>query len=105
MIKDFQERKIFKNKIKLLPNWEKVLEYSDKALHYEYYTRVDECLLDAFKWDDTPEGGDYWAKIYKSIKTVKYIKCCDKWTRGSDTAQHMKCNTCHKEHKTQGGNK
>lgn len=100
-IKDFREQKEWRYKIKLLPDYKKIIEYSLKEygndfIKFEKYCRLDDCLLDAFKWDKTPEGVEYWQKIVDSIQVMPLKKCCNTWMRTSDFQQTYRCIKCKK---------
>lgn len=93
-VKDFREQREFRHKVKMLPDWKKIIEYAHPDVLYEKYTRLDDCLMEAFKWDETPEGHEYWQRVYDSIETMPMQKCCNKWMRTSDTSHRYRCTKC-----------
>jgi hypothetical protein len=96
-IKDYREQREFRYKIRLLPNWETVINYvSNKDILYKKYTRLDDCIIDGFKWDETPEGHKYWQRVCASIKFMPAKKCCKIYMRTSDVSQHYRCSKCKK---------
>lgn len=97
---DFEERKTFYIKVRLLPNYKRVLELSDPELFYEVYQKVQDCLIEGFKWDETEEGHEYWQSVYDSVEVVPKKICCNKKMRTSDLSKYYRCKICKKVIKT-----
>lgn len=96
-IKDYRQTKMFRLKIRLLPNWKDVLNYANKRLLKKHYASLQDCLIEGFKWDETPEGHEYWQNIHDSIIWMPTKKCCDKWMRVNDAGQYYKCQVCNRK--------
>lgn len=46
---------------------EKALRNTDDLRLESTELSLKSALIGAFAWEDTPEGGDYWGKIYTSL--------------------------------------
>lgn len=93
---DFRQCKKFKNKVELLPNYKKVLEYAEADVFGRSYSHLKDCLIEGFKWDETDEGYQYWQNVYDSITYAPVKNCCGERMRTSDFERTYRCLKCKK---------
>ena len=91
---DYRECKKFKNKIELLPNYKKILEYAEADVFGRSYSHLRDCLIEGFKWDETEEGVEYWQNVYDSINYAPTKYCCGEKMRASDLKKNYRCIRC-----------
>jgi len=51
---------------------EKAMEYQRDNTN-EYYSKKTDILTDAFKWNSTKEGYDYWNNLYQSDPPIESV--------------------------------
>jgi hypothetical protein len=85
-------------KAKALPMYKEFIQLVEKDKRVQSYYNMKDMLLDAFKWDKTPQGHDYWQAVYDSIVIADHPKCPQCNTIGKvkllKTANKHKCNKC-----------
>jgi hypothetical protein len=72
---DVQISEQLRTKAKKLPMYKEFIELVDKDKKVQRYYNMKIMLLDAFKWDSTPQGHEYWQSVFDSIE-VKQMKFC-----------------------------
>jgi hypothetical protein len=85
-------------KAKALPMYKEFIQLVEKDKRVQSYYNMKDMLLDAFKWDKTPQGHDYWQSVYDSIVIADHPKCPQCNTIGKvqllKTLDKHKCNRC-----------
>ena len=85
-------------KAKGLPMYKEFIQLVDKDKRVQSYYNMKDMLLDAFKWDKTPQGHEYWQSVYDSIVIADHPKCPQCNTIGKvkllKTVNKHKCNKC-----------
>jgi hypothetical protein len=85
-------------KAKALPMYEEFIQLVEKDKRVQSYYNMKDMLLDAFKWDKTPQGHEYWQSVYDSIVIADHPKCPQCNTIGKvkllKTLDKHKCNKC-----------
>ena len=85
-------------KAKGLPMYKEFIQLVEKDKRVQSYYNMKDMLLDAFKWDKTPQGHEYWQSVYDSIVLEEHPKCpkCNQigkvWLL--KTVNKHKCNKC-----------
>ena len=85
-------------KAKALPMYKEFIQLVEKDKSVQSYYNMKDMLLDAFKWDKTPQGHEYWQSVYDSIVLEEHPKCpkCNQlgkvWLL--KTVNKHKCNKC-----------
>ena len=85
-------------KAKGLPMYKEFIQLVEKDKRVQSYYNMKDMLLDAFKWDKTPQGHEYWQSVYDSILLEEHPKCpkCNQigkvWLL--KTVNKHKCNKC-----------
>ncbi len=97
-IVDIQITEETRIKAKRLPMYFEFMINCPKEKYLNKHFTLKTMLLDSFKWDSTPEGHEYWQRVYDSIE-VKQMKLCPQCnTRGKvrflKTNQNYKCDKC-----------
>ena len=62
-------------KAKALPMYKEFIQLVEKDKRVQSYYNMKDMLLDAFKWDKTPQGHEYWQSVYDSIVLEEHPKC------------------------------
>ena len=62
-------------KAKGLPMYKEFIQLVEKDKRVQSYYNMKDMLLDAFKWDKTPQGHEYWQSVYDSIVLEEHPKC------------------------------
>jgi hypothetical protein len=62
-------------KAKALPMYKEFISLVEKDKKVQCYNTLQDMLLDAFKWDKTPQGHEYWQSVYDSIVLEEHPKC------------------------------
>jgi hypothetical protein len=85
-------------KAKALPMYKEFIQLVEKDKRVQSYYNMKDMLLDAFKWDKTPQGHEYWQSVYDSIVLVEHPKCpkCNQMGKVwlLKTVNKHKCNKC-----------
>jgi hypothetical protein len=85
-------------KAKALPMYKEFIQLVEKDKRVQSYYNMKDMLLDAFKWDKTPQGHEYWQSVFDSIVLAEHPKCpkCNQlgkvWLL--KTVNKHKCNKC-----------
>ena len=74
-IKDYRYSNELRTKAKALPMYEEFIKLVDDDKKVQKYNTIQDMLLDAFKWDSSPQGQDYWQSVYDSIVLQDHPKC------------------------------
>jgi hypothetical protein len=85
-------------KARTLPNYKEFIKLVEKDKRVQCYNTLQDMLLDAFKWDQTPQGHDYWQRIYDSVEVQNYPNCpqckCIGKVHLLKTVNKHKCQKC-----------
>jgi hypothetical protein len=85
-------------KAKGLPMYKEFIQLVEKDKRVQSYYNMKDMLLDAFKWDKTPQSHEYWQSVYDSIVIADHPKCPQCNTIGKvkllKTLDKHKCNKC-----------
>jgi hypothetical protein len=74
-IKDYRYSNELRTKAKALPMYEEFIKLVDDDKKVQKYNTIQDMLLDAFKWDSSPQGQDYWQSVYDSIVIIDHPRC------------------------------
>lgn len=74
-IKDYRSSRVLTIKAKSLPMCEEFLKLVDEEKKLRKYNTLQDMLLDAFKWDSTPQGHEYWQQVHDSIEIIPHKPC------------------------------
>jgi hypothetical protein len=95
---DYRKANTLRIKAKDLPNYKEFIALVSKDKMCQYYNTMQDMVLDAFKWDKTPQGHDYWQGIYDSIELRQQPNCpqCNGIARVwlLKTVNKYKCQKC-----------
>jgi hypothetical protein len=95
---DYRRDEQLGTKAKGLPMYKEFIQLVEKDKRIQSYYNMKDMLLDAFKWDKTPQGQEYWQSVYDSIVIADHPKCPQCNTIGKvkllKTLDKHKCNKC-----------
>lgn len=72
---DYRRSNQLRTKARILPNYKEFIQLVEKDKRVQCYHTLQDMLLDAFKWDQTPQGHEYWQSIYDSIQVKDHPHC------------------------------
>jgi hypothetical protein len=72
---DYRRFNQLRTKAKDLPMYKDFISLVEKDKKVQCYNTLQDMLLDAFKWDKTPQGHEYWQSVYDSIVLEEHPKC------------------------------
>ena len=72
---DYRRFNQLRTKAKDLPMYKDFISLVEKDKRVQSYYNMKDMLLDAFKWDKTPQGHEYWQSVYDSIVLEEHPKC------------------------------
>lgn len=95
---DYRTDEVLSTKAKRLPMYKEFIQLVEKDKKGTSYYNMKNMLLDAFKWDSTPQGHEYWQSVYDSIVIADHPKCTKCNTiykvKFLKTMNKYKCNRC-----------
>jgi len=95
---DYRTDEVLSTKAKRLPMYKDFIQLVEKDKKGTSYYNMKNMLLDAFKWDSTPQGHEYWQSVYDSIVIADHPKCTKCNTiykvKFLKTINKYKCNRC-----------
>ncbi len=95
---DYRTDEVLSTKAKRLPMYKEFIQLVEKDKKGTSYYNMKNMLLDAFKWDSTPQGHEYWQSVYDSIVIADHPKCTKCNTiykvKFLKTINKYKCNRC-----------
>lgn len=95
---DYRTDEVLSTKAKKLPMYKEFIQLVEKDKKGTSYYNMKNMLLDAFKWDSTPQGHEYWQSVYDSIVIADHPKCTKCNTiykvKFLKTINKYKCNKC-----------
>jgi len=95
---DYRRDEVLSTKAKRLPMYKEFIQLVEKDKKGTSYYNMKNMLLDAFKWDSTPQGHEYWQSVYDSIVIADHPKCTKCNTiykvKFLKTINKYKCNRC-----------
>jgi hypothetical protein len=74
-ILDIRIKEKVQTKAKRLPMCDAFMRNIQSHHRYRHFETLKDMLLDSFKWDETPEGHDYWQGVFDLIETVELLPC------------------------------
>lgn len=95
---DYRRTNTLRAKAKALPNYKEFIALVEKDKRVQCYNTMQDMILDAFEWDKTPQGHDYWQAVYDSIELREHPRCpqCKSIARVwlMKTLNKYKCQKC-----------
>ena len=77
---DLRIREKLGTKARRMPNYHEFMANIEPWQKIQSFDTMQNMLLSAFKWDSTPQGHDYWQKVFDSIE-LEQIPLCPKCQR------------------------